>query len=148
MRAKIVQTIQVIALSIVSMAVIIWLIMPEYNPSRLKEAEIAACNASLRGVQSSLDLYFSHYKNYPVNLEVLIKEEYLDKKWHFDNWGNKLKYQPIFEKDSKGKAINYLLGSNGPDGKENSDDDIEPPIDTIKHSFKQKPTTPSGLKAK
>ena len=42
--------------------------------------ESVVCAASLGGIQSSLELYNTHYKYYPDNLEVLIKEGYLLKK--------------------------------------------------------------------
>ena len=59
---------------------IIGLLIAVVIPDLLKTremAEIEACKASLRGVQSSLELYYTHYKNYPENLQVLITEGYL-----------------------------------------------------------------------
>ena len=108
-----------------------------------KMAAIEACKASLRGVQASLELYYTHYKYYPNSLKLVVKEGYLTEGSASDPWDHDFRYQPSYGtgmsgggSDSK-TATNYLLGSAGPDGKAGTDDDLEAPINSITHSFKQ-----------
>ena len=49
-----------------------------------KEAQIEACKVSLRGVQSALELYNTHFKFYPQKLEELISAGYLPEGSNFD----------------------------------------------------------------
>ncbi|MFH1824061.1 MAG: prepilin-type N-terminal cleavage/methylation domain-containing protein [Candidatus Firestonebacteria bacterium] len=121
---------------------LIAIVIPDLLKTR-RESEIQSCSASLRGVQSSLELYYTHYKYYPEKLITLITEGYLSEGSNMDPWHMSYEYQPLYaggEGDTgsgEGKtASNYLLGSNGPDGKKGSDDDIEPPINPSRHSLK------------
>jgi len=98
------------------------------------KSEIESYKQLLFQVQSSLELYFTKNKCYPENLEILIKEGWLGINQNIDPWGNKFKYEAI--KTKSGLVSNYKLGSNGPDGKSGTDDDIEPPINPKGHSFK------------
>lgn len=115
------------SLPLVIFVVFIFIIPDRGCPSEPKWEQ---CKSDLRGVQSSLEMYYTAHKAYPVNLESLIKESYLSEKGNIDPWGNKLNYSIV------SKNENYLLGSSGPDGKPNTEDDIDPPINTARHSFK------------
>ena len=129
---------------------IIGLLIAVVIPDLLKTremAEIEACKASLRGVQSSLELYYTHYKYYPENLQILMTEGYLQENGNKDNWNKELRYALTSgsgaENEAEGTmtANNYLIGSDGPDGKQDTDDDVEPPINTKRHTFKKSKTT-------
>lgn len=96
-----------------------------------------ACKASLRGAQSALELYYTHYKYYPDNLETLIKEGYLQEKGDKDPWGSKFNYK--YSKPNDDVSNNYSLKSNGPDGKPDTADDIDAPVKSnIRRSQKSK----------
>jgi len=117
------------------LVLLIIFILPEFLATQ-EAAEISKPVAQMRGAQSALELFYNHYKCYPENLEILIKEGYLQKNGNVDPWVNKNQYKPIYSKDSNHKADNYLLGSSGADGKFDTEDDIKPPINTIRHTFK------------
>ncbi len=132
---------------------IIGLLIAVVIPDLLKTremAEIEACKASLRGVQSSLELYYTHYKYYPDNLQVLMTEGYLQENGNKDNWGKELRYTltsgsgAANEAEGTQTANNYLIGSDGPDGKPDTDDDVEPPINTQRHTFKKSRSNEAG----
>jgi len=105
---------------------------PFYTP---REYTIEDSKASMRGVQSSLELYYTHYKYYPKNLEILINEGYLQEDGGKDLWKNNYSYFPIYSGDKK-KVVDYMLRSNGPDGKPYTADDIEAPIKVEKKVHK------------
>ena len=117
-----------------AIVVIVLFVIP--NGDRDKNQDIDQCKSVIRGIQSSLELYFTNNKKYPDNLKVLIKEGYLQEKGDIDPWDNEIRYKQVFEKDGKGKVVNYLLGSNGRDGKVNTKDDIDAIINPQNHSFK------------
>ena len=94
-------------------------------------SEIEACKAELRGIQSGLELYYTHYKSYPDNISVLVTEGYLSEGADNDPWGNTFLYE------TTDKALNYRVGSVGADGKKGTADDIEPPINSKRHSFEK-----------
>ncbi|OGF46230.1 MAG: hypothetical protein A2231_09665 [Candidatus Firestonebacteria bacterium RIFOXYA2_FULL_40_8] len=106
------------------------IILPDLLRTR-ECSEIDSSRASLRGVQSALELYYTHYKYYPENLEIPIKEGYLAKGGDKDPWKTPYKYERSPDKS------NYLIGSAGEDNKFDTDDDVEPPINTPRHTFKK-----------
>jgi general secretion pathway protein G len=122
---------------------LIAIVIPDLLKTR-ESAEIESCKASLRGVQSALELYYTHYKYYPDNLLTPINEGYLQENGDKDPWGKTLRYRTASgggsgaadEAQGAKTANNYLIGSDGPDGKQDTDDDVEPPINTKRHSFK------------
>ena len=76
---------------------IIGLLMTIVIPDMFKTRETSnreACTASLRGIQSSLELYYTHYKYYPDNLQALITEGYVSEGSDKDPWSNVYNYQP------------------------------------------------------
>jgi type II secretion system protein G len=123
---------------------LIAIVIPDLLKTR-EMSEVESCKASLRGVQSALELYYTHYKYYPEDMKSLITEGYLGEKSDLDPWSKAFEYLPVKgtgTADVSGStgtktASNYLLGSDGPDGKKGTDDDIEPPINSKRHSFKQ-----------
>jgi type II secretion system protein G len=129
-----------IVIAIIGLLVAI--VIPDLLQTRM-QSEIEACKASLRGLQSALELYYTHYKYYPDNMKTLITEGYLSENSDKDPWQHEFMYQPKYggggsdEGSTNKTASNYLLGSAGPDGKKGTDDDIDPPINSKRHSFKQ-----------
>ena len=125
---------------------LIAVVIPDLLKTRLL-AQIETCKASLRGVQSSLELYYTHYKCYPDNLQTAIKDGYMGEGSDKDTWGTPLLYVLTSgsgaEDEAEGAmtANNYLLGSYGPDKKQDTDDDVEPPINTKRHSPRTNKTT-------
>ena len=124
---------------------LIAIVIPDLLKTR-EQSEIESCRASLRGVQSALELYYTHYKYYPQKMLQLITEGYLSENSDKDPWNRLYRYEPIYAGGGAGDATgssggktasNYLLGSDGPDGKKGTDDDIEPPINSKRHSYKQ-----------
>ena len=135
-----------IVIAIIGLLVAI--VIPDLLMTR-QQSEVSACQASLRGVQSALELYYTHYKYYPTKMKELITEGYLSDNSDIDPWNHEFRYEPRYDSgsgsggggsDSK-TATNYLLGSSGPDGKSGTDDDIDPPINSKRHSFKSAGTT-------
>ena len=130
---------------IMIIGLLIAIVIPDLLKTR-EQSEVEACKASLRGVQSALELYYTHYKYYPSKLDSLITEGYLSEKGDEDPWGRKLRYQPKYSGEgseeggggsgSSQNAGNYYMGSDGPDGKKGTEDDIDPPINPNRHSFK------------
>jgi general secretion pathway protein G len=130
---------------IMIIGLLIAIVIPDLLKTR-EQSEIQSCSASLRGVQSALELYYTHYKYYSNNLESLITEGYLSENSDKDPWNRQYRYQPLYAGGGAGDetgagggktASNYLLGSDGPDGKKGTDDDVESPINPKRHSFKQ-----------
>ena len=128
---------------------LIAIVIPDLLKTR-EQSEIEACKASLRGVQSALELYYTHYKYYPTNLQSLISEGYLSENSDKDPWQRNFRYQPLYAGGGAGDATgasggktasNYLLASDGPDGKKGTDDDVEAPINPKRHSFKSSGAT-------
>lgn len=115
---------------------LIAIVVPDLIKTR-EEATIEATKASLRGIQSALELYYTRYKYYPTTLPTLITEGYLQEGADTDPWGRKLSYQPVVE-GGQALASNYLLASSGKDGRQGSADDVEAPVNSSRHSFKQK----------
>jgi len=107
-----------------------------------REAEIKSCEASLRGVQSALELYYTHYKYYPENLQTTLNEGYLQEAGDKDPWNRSFIYRLSTgsgaENGAEGAqtANNYMIGSYGPDGKQDTPDDVEPPINKNRHTLK------------
>lgn len=131
---------------------LIAIVIPDLLKTR-EQSEIESCKASLRGVQSALELYYTHYKYYPENLNTLILEGYLSENSDKDPWNKEFRYEGIKSSGGTGDTTgstggktssNYRLGSDGPDGKSGTDDDIEPPINPKRHSFKAKPLEEGG----
>ena len=120
---------------------LIAIVVPDLLRAR-QEAEVRSCVASLQGVQSALELYYTHYKYYPDNLLVTINEGYLGEGGDKDTWGRQYRYRlstgsgAVNESEGAKTANNYLIGSYGPDAKQDTDDDVEPPINTNRHTFK------------
>ncbi|MEI6845701.1 MAG: hypothetical protein WCK36_01475 [Candidatus Firestonebacteria bacterium] len=81
---------------------------------------------SLRGVQRALEFYHTKTNNYPENLEIIIKDGYLEKGSNKDLHGNEYFYK-------KRKQDSYELIGKGPDGLLFSKDDICVPVDIKKH---------------
>ena len=117
---------------------LIAIVIPDLLATK-REAEVRACEASLRGVQSALELYYTHYKYYPENLLSLLNEGYLQEGGDKDTWGRQYGYRLATgsgaSDESGGAKIanNYLIGSYGPDGKQDTPDDVKPPINTKRH---------------
>lgn len=131
---------------------LIAIVIPDLLKTR-EQSEIEACKASLRGVQSALELYYTHYKYYPTNLQSLISEGYLSENSDKDPWQRNFRYQPLYSGGGAGDATgssggktasNYLLAADGPDGKKGTDDDVEAPINPKRHSFKSTGATGEG----
>jgi len=110
---------------------VIIIILPDLLRTR-ECSEITPPVAQMRGVQSGLELYYTHYKYYPENLGVPIKEGYIQEGGDKDPWNSPYKYERTPDKS------NYLLGSAGEDKLFDTDDDVEPPINTIWHSYKRR----------
>ena len=89
---------------------------------------------TMRGIASALELYYCRYKSYPLDLQTLVKDGYMAESMLTDPWKHAFRYKPLA--DPNGCSIsNYLLGSNGPDGKPDTADDIAPAINPVRHSF-------------
>jgi hypothetical protein len=84
--------------------------------------------ASIRGIQSALELYHQYYKHYPVNWKNLLKEGYLPEGAHLDTKGRIF----IYYLDKK-QSDNYILFGVGDDGMPGTSDDVLAPIDSQKH---------------
>ena len=137
-----------IVIAIIGLLVAI--VIPDLLMTR-QQSEVEACKASLRGVQSALELYYTHYKYYPQTIQQLIVEGYLGEGNDKDPWSKDFMYKPDYGSATGGstgqgdnQATNYLLGSSGPDKTPGNDDDVEPPINTIRHSFKAKGAASQG----
>ncbi|OGF46229.1 MAG: hypothetical protein A2231_09660 [Candidatus Firestonebacteria bacterium RIFOXYA2_FULL_40_8] len=120
--------------------VVLFLIIVIVVPPLLKtsaKVETSSSKAVLLSVQKGLELYYTHYKYYPENLEISIKAGYLGKYDDVDPFGNKLNYTPIYSAD-KTKVVDYMLLSNGPDGKPYTSDDIKAPMTVENHILKKK----------
>ena len=113
--------------------VLIFCAVYDYNEfsMRLKEDQVKACKAKLRGVQVSLELYNKHHKKFPGDLKKLVHEGYLGAEWEKDTWGKSYKYEV------RGGS-NYHLYSSGPDKKFGTNDDVLCPIDGKRHSLSGK----------
>jgi uncharacterized membrane protein YvbJ len=101
-----------------------------------QQFETEACRAGLGKVQSALELFYTHYKCYPEELNRLIDEGYIRDNSDKDPWGRELWYETLHDNGSR-RPNNYYLGSAGPDGKWDTVDDVEPPINTGRHSFRK-----------
>ena len=97
------------------------------SKNMVPQSEIDACSASLRGVQSALELYYTHYKSYPANLNLLQAAGYLPLGGGTDPWGFTFRYEEW--------SSSYKLGSVGRDGKPGTADDVPPPVNPQIHSF-------------
>ena len=108
--------------------------VPEYL-EKMKDAinkkKLISTEIRLRNVRTTLELYYLDNGRYPTTeegLKVLTnpgdsgKQPYLDdgEKSLMDSWGNYFVYMFPSEEPTK-----YLLKSLGPDGKENTNDDID-----------------------
>ncbi len=127
-----------IAISVIVIIVLVGISLNHEQVARNSDNNIEACKASLRGVQSALELYYTQKFHYPETLAQLVKEGYLDEGHTKDPWGKELmyKYSNIGVNGKAKEPMNYFLGSSGPDMMPGNADDIEPPISTFKHSFK------------
>ena len=101
----------------------------------VQEARINAVKEDLGRIQNALELHKKHYGYYPENYKELLSIGYLTDGDDVDPWGNAFRYEALHSKESK-REDNYLLGSNGPDQKPDTKDDIEPPVNKENHSFK------------
>lgn len=111
------------------------IVVPDLIKTR-EESTIAATQASLRGIQSALELYYTRYKYYPTTLPTLITEGYLQEGADKDPWMKNYSYQPVVE-GGQATASNYKLASCGKDGRQGTNDDVEAPVNPSRHSFKQ-----------
>ena len=144
-----------IVIAIIGLLVAI--VIPDLLTTR-QQSEVEACKASLRGVQSALELYYTHYKYYPQALSNLVTEGYLGEDSDKDPWNTQFLYAPDSGGAGSGngssgqssgggsgnQSTNYFLGSAGPDRVPGNDDDVEPPINTKRHSFKSKSSSAGG----
>ncbi|MCX5776806.1 MAG: hypothetical protein NTX32_04155 [Candidatus Firestonebacteria bacterium] len=104
----------------------------------LKLVDINNCESTILRIQSALEIYYSEKVAYPDNIMVLIDKGFLQAKDDKDPWGNIYRYSLYDNKSNKrGPKFNYLLGSSGPDGIRDTDDDIESPNRVDDHSFKR-----------
>jgi hypothetical protein len=96
------------------------------------------CHSELLDMQRALELYYSENAKYPDNIIMLTDKGFLVKTNVKDPWGNSYRYSLYENKSNKrGPKLNYLLGSSGPDGIRDTDDDIEPQNEIDIHSFKR-----------
>ena len=137
-----------IVIAIIGLLVAI--VIPDLLMTR-QQSEVEACKASLRGVQSALELYFTHYKYYPQTVNQLVVEGYLGEGSDKDPWNKDFMYKPDYgggtgtsTGSGDNQASNYFLGSSGPDKTPGNTDDVEPPITTTRHSFKAKGAVQGG----
>ncbi|MBI4833696.1 MAG: type II secretion system protein GspG [Planctomycetes bacterium] len=101
---------------------------PEYYEKLSAErakAMIISAESRLRGIQYALEKYKCCYAKYPATDEGLLfltlehddKGSFMDKNMLKDPWGNEIIYELVDEHQ-------YNLKSLGPDGKDNTSDDI------------------------
>ena len=131
---KMKKALKIIIYTVGIIGIIVLLVILIPNRGDRSEPDKDACRAQLRCIQSALEQYYGHYKYYPRDLDVLVKESYLSRESLIDPWGSKCRYDPLYGKEAK-QPTNYRLGSCGPDKKPDTGDDIEPPIWTKDHSF-------------
>lgn len=129
-----------IVIAIIGLLVAI--VVPDLIKTR-EESTIEATKASMRGLQSALELYFTRYKHYPATtdgLAILIDEGYLQEDADRDPWGRNYFYEPISQEgadDTTGSGTmptNYYLNSLGPDAMQGTEDDIAAPINPNRHT--------------
>ena len=82
-----------IVIAIIGLLVAI--VIPDLLMTR-QQSEVEACKASLRGVQSALELYFTHYKYYPQTVNQLVVEGYLGEGSDKDPWNKDFMYKPDY----------------------------------------------------
>lgn len=98
--------------------------------------KISQCKSEIQSIQTALELYYLQNTKYPDSIMMLTEKGFLVKKDHKDPWGNSYRYSLYENKSSKrGPKMNYLIGSCGPDGITDTDDDVEPTIE--ENSFKR-----------
>jgi hypothetical protein len=101
---------------------------PEYYEKMSAErakAMIISAQSCLKGIQSALEEYKCFYAKYPATDEGLLfltlehddKGAFIGKSMLKDPWGNEIAYELVDE-------YQYKLKSLGPDGKNNTPDDI------------------------
>ena len=115
-----------------------------YRSTR-KGAEIKTTRALVRQVEDALERYNLDVKEYPTEDQGLaalltrpqFDDEAKEKLWNGpylkktpkDAWGNELVYQPVEQAAAVGEdgapVKPYKLYSKGPDGQEDSDDDVK-----------------------
>ena len=103
----------------------------------ISKKHIDVCRAKLKNIQAELERYYTKNKYYPDNLQILIKEELLDKSTIEDPWGVEIRYYPVCYDSDENEASNYILGSSGPDKYFGSYDDVEPPIKSSIRYFRK-----------
>jgi competence protein ComGC len=116
-------------LILVSIIIMLSLLLFGHSKDSPDDHKIEESKAILRAVQDSLQQYYKDKKKYPENLQKLVDEGYLLEDRLKDPWNN---YNEYVKRDE-----NYILMSCGIDGKLGTDDDVEPPINTGKHSMKK-----------
>jgi|WetSurMetagenome_2_1015567.scaffolds.fasta_scaffold230219_2 general secretion pathway protein G len=106
-----------------------------------KKVRVDATIAKVRSIGQALDAYNMNIGHYPTIEEgglraLLYRPDFADKdaisNWRGpylteegrDGWGNKFNYQLANPGSPESQQTPYLLWSNGPDGKEGTDDDV------------------------
>jgi len=105
--------------------IIIAIAIPSLREAKIN-AELTACKASLKGVETALEFFYNQNERYVSNEEglmELVKQGKLKKGQIKDPWKNPWDYKAIKSQGGV-DAQTYYLRSIGPDGKRNTDDDI------------------------
>jgi general secretion pathway protein G len=118
-----------ILLVVVIIGILAGLVVPNLV-GRGEEARIKAAEADIYGgLSAALDLYELDTGSYPEKLEDLVVEPGSSKNWRGpyikkglpqDPWGNRY----LYKKPGQNNSSSYDLSSAGPDGQENTADDI------------------------
>jgi len=129
------KTILLVALILLCLVVVIWLFGFARKAPVQNGDLVSVCKTNLNDIQSKLENYYSQNGQYPLTLQDLKNGS------EKDPWNNKYRYNSIcidtgVEGDDGKMRLNYVLGSNGPDGKPDTVDDVEPSKDAERHSFK------------
>lgn len=104
---------------------------------RGKEAKAKLCETDVNNIKSAMRMFQVDFDRYPTDEEgvkvlwdkTAIQDEEEQKKWKgyleeplpLDRWGHAWVYQQQSDEDEN----RYALSSNGPDGQEETDDDIK-----------------------
>ena len=89
-------------------------------------AELTACSGTLVGLETALEFFYNNHDRYVTNeegLKKLVKVGNMKKGMTKDPWNNPFDYKAVKSKDGV-EAQSYYLRSIGPDGKRNTEDDI------------------------
>lgn len=85
-----------------------------------ERANVRATKVSLRTVKAGLDGYYLEFKQFPADLQALVKAKILDDKKLRDGWDSDF----IYDNQPQGER-RYSLGSAGADKQVGTDDDID-----------------------